>query len=370
MNHAPLRLYCLLLCLLGAGLAPAAPAQDAAPNAQPPGTAGQRLAGAEDRAIREVLDAARSSDAQLRAQAMEAIQPRPKRALPLAQIALEDDNPAVRFAALITVGNLELEPLADRALRMRRDDDASVRAAAMYAADACGKTVNMNELPALLGSDDPTVRGNAAMVLGLMGDRSAVPMIREIAQRPMRRASPIRETLVRLQFAETLTMLGEEDEIEVVRAAMFSPEYEVRVLAVLMLGRLEDRSMTRAMMGLLNEGPIELKLAAAQALAQMGNEAGRPIAMRAVAYDSDAIEEQARQFIRDNRDSSYVPTYRRMLNDPEARERVAAQARAQACFVLAALGGAPAAEAMIERLDDAERDVRLAAAAAILKAVR
>ncbi len=198
MNHAPAPTrLCLLLSLLCAGLAPAASAQDASPNAEPaPKTARQWLVEAEDKAVREVLDAARSSDAQFRAQAMEAIQPRPKRALPLAQIALEDENAAVRFAALITVGKLKLEPLAERALRMQGDDDPSVRAAAMYAADACGKTVNMNELPRLLGSDDPTVRGNAAMVLGLMGDRSAVPMIREIAQRPMRRASPVRETLV------------------------------------------------------------------------------------------------------------------------------------------------------------------------------
>jgi len=344
-------------------------AQDATdPEAAPPKSPAQLLAEHEDRAIREVLEAARSDDPQLRAQAMEAIQPRPKRALPLTQIALEDENPAVRFAALVTIGDLRLAALGDNAARLQDDPDPSVRAAAMYAAHACGKDSNMNELPRLLGSDDATVRANAAMVLGLMGDRSAIPMIREIAQRPMRRTSPVRETLVRLQFAEALAMLGEEQEIEVIRAAMFSPEYEVRVLAVLMLGRLQDRSMTRAMIGFLDETPIELKLAATQALAQMGVEAGRPVALAAATYDGAAVARQAEAFIRQNKDSPYVPTYRQMLGDPAAQQRIATLARGQAAFALAELGGPDATAALVGLLDDPDPGVRLAAAAGVLKA--
>ncbi len=360
----------LLLMAAGLLLTPRLGQAQEATVAPPPKTAAQLLAEAQDKAIREVLDASRSDDAQLRTQALEAIEPLPKRALPLTQIALEDKNPAVRFSALITVGKLRLHALSNNAVRLQDDRDPSVRAAAMFAAHACGHQINMNELPKLLGSDEATVRANAALVLGLMGDRSAVPMIREIAQRPMRRASPIRETLVRLQFAEALTLLGEEQEIEVIRAAMFSPEYEVRVLAVLMLGRLQDRSMTRAMIGFLEDTPIELKLAAAQSLAVMGVESGRPIALAAATYDAAAVAQQAEAFIRQHRDSPFVPTYRQLMGDPAAQERIARMARGQAAFALAELGGADATAALVRLLDDPDPSVRLAAAAGVLKVRR
>ncbi len=94
---------------------------------------------AEPRALQVILDATNSEEAELRANAVEAAQAMPGRALPIAQIALEDPNAAVRFTALVTIGKLGLEPLGDASLRMTRDSQPFVRAAALYAAKRCGK---------------------------------------------------------------------------------------------------------------------------------------------------------------------------------------------------------------------------------------
>ncbi len=365
----PPRILSLLALLMCLGCVVTAGAQQpVAPT--PPPTARELLQGGEAKAISIIVNASRSDRAQLRANALEAIMPRPKRALPMAQLALEDENPAVRFAALVTVGQLQLHSLGRKAQRMVSDEDASVRAAAVYAATRCGINVNMNELPLMLRHKDISVRANAVMLLGMMEDRTAVPMLREMVQQPIRRASPVRQAILRLQYAEAMTKLGEDTELEPIRAAMFSQEYEVRVLAVQMIGELEDQSMARALRNLLDDEPVELKLAAAQSLARMGDSSGKPAALAAAILDAPTIEAQARAFVKKNPRSEFAPVYRALLADPERQQRVAALARGQSAFALAEMDGADAAAALVGLLNDEEPIVRLSAAAGILKAAR
>ena len=59
-------------------------------------------------AIRIIQAAARDEDPFLRANAIEAMQSVPSRALPLAQIGLDDEHPVVRFTSLVTIGKMRL----------------------------------------------------------------------------------------------------------------------------------------------------------------------------------------------------------------------------------------------------------------------
>ncbi len=338
--------------------APVAPA--------PPPTAAQVIADAEDRALREIVEASRSDDAQLRSSAMEAILPRPRRALPMAQLAVADENPAVRFAALVTVGRLQLEPLGRKAQQMMSDPDPSVRAAAIFAATRCGVKVDMNELPVLLTHNEVSVRANAAMLLGMLGDPTAVPMLRETAQQRVPRAAQLRQTILRLQFAEAMARLGEDKELEPIRAALFSQDYEVRVLAAQMLGELGDQSMARALQGMLGDEPVELKLAAALSLAKLGDPSGRAAALEASRLDAATIASQAEAFVRRNPRSEFAPVYRALLQDVEQQRSVSALARGQAAFVLAQLDGQDTAGALVKLLEDHDPLVRLSAAAGVL----
>ena len=79
-----------------------------------------------------------------------------------------------------------------------QDDSASVRAAAMLALARTGNSVDLSPLAAMLSENDAEVRGNAYLVLGELGNRSAVPLIRESLGRGMRLVNPVRARLVDL----------------------------------------------------------------------------------------------------------------------------------------------------------------------------
>ncbi len=258
---------CLLACAVSVSVAGTTPNGDGTPT----------LLELREDAIRLLQVSARDADPFLRANAIEAMQSVPGRALPLAQIGLDDEHPVVRFTSLVTIGKMRLRELGTAAVRATHDPDPSVRAAAMYAARRCGQEVDISELAQMLAGPNPSVRSNVVMLLGLMGESSALPMIDAQAKVPMpnQRVNKLRRAIVRVQVAEAQVLLGDADAISPLRAAAFSEFDEVRVLAVTMLGRLRDASAETALMAIVErkDQPIELKLAAAEAVSHIGGRA-------------------------------------------------------------------------------------------------
>ncbi len=204
----------------------------------------------------------------------------------------------------------------------------------MFAARRCGEHVDLTPLANLLRSQDPTVRGNAAMLLGMLGDKSAAAMIKDLAPTPMPCASSVRVAIVRIQVAEALVRLGDDDALDAIRAGMYSQHDEVRVLSVQSLGKLDDERMIAAMAQMVDgDEPIELRLAAAAALARMGKAeaSALKVAREGADWDKPAV-------------------------------------RAQAAFVLQLLEQPTAATRLVRLLkEDKSSLVRLAAAAAVLR---
>ncbi|MEX0777238.1 MAG: HEAT repeat domain-containing protein [Phycisphaeraceae bacterium] len=287
---------------------------------------------ARDLAIKQVVASSQSEDAYLRANAMETARYLPNRATPMVQRALDDPAAPVRFAALVTMGRLKLADLAPAARRRLDDPSASVRAAAMFALRASGQKADLTPLAQMLVSQDPATRGNAALILGLIGDPSAIPMLKDEARTPMPRVSGVREAIVRLQVAEAIAKLGDMSVLDAIRAGVFSQFDEVRVMAVQMLGQLEDRKYENAIGGLLDKPPVELQLVAAEALARIGYDQGLPIALDAGRHQVTAV-------------------------------------RSQAALTLGSFRDVRAAKALVAMLDDPQEQVRLSAAAALLKAI-
>ena len=336
-THARPGILMLTALIVAAAFAFASPARAESTKSQREATR-DILQALRESAIDQILSAARSDESALRANAIEAIQPVPQRARPLAQLGLEDDNPAVRFSALVTIGRLKLDGLGQRAREMAQDTDGSVRAAALFAARRCGEAVDISPMAKMLASQNPTLRGNVAMLLGMLGDPSAVAMLKDLAEVPMQRASAVRQSIVRIQIAEALVKLGEDSALDAIRAGAYSQHDEVRVLSLKTMGRLEDERMTTAFRQMVKEDhPIELRLAAAEALGRIG--AARETALAAARKGADW-------------DKAVV--------------------RAQAAFTLGWLERPTAARRLGELLDQDEessRAVRLAAAAAVLQAL-
>lgn len=293
---------------------------------------------AQQRAAQQVLVSARSSRADIRANAIEAAEALSNRREALCQLALTDADPVVRFAALTVIGKLQLSSVAPGARTLLDDQHESVRAAAIFALARCFGTdrrtspyaADVSPLAGMLGSDNPTTRANVAMLVGLMGDSSAVPVIKDMAARRMTRANPTRATITRIQMAEAAVVLGDLDSLDPIRAGAFSQFEEVRVLSVMILGRLKDKQFEPAFVKLLDNPPIELQLAAAGTLARFGRADGLTLTLNAAASDSITI-------------------------------------RAQAAYTLGLFRGNPQAiDRMAAMLSDSSEQVRIAAAAALL----
>ena len=321
--------------------------------AQPLSSADWRetLADRRDKAIEQVLVSARSEDPFLRANAIEAAQSIPQRALPLVQLALDDPNPVVRFAALMTVGQLKLHATIPMARRLLEDDSQSVRAAAIFALYRCDEPVDASPLAAMLASQDASVRGNAAMVLGMMGDASAAPMLLELARVPMRRVSLVRQAIVRIQVAEAVLKLTDDDKaLSALRSGAYSQFDEVRILAVSMLGKLGDRAMLPAIAEMLKDRPIELQLAAAEALARLGRSTGLEVVLEATQSDLATVRSQAALTLGLFDDERIVAALDRLLADPAEPVRLAA-----AAAILRATA-APPAPAAVDARSHADHD--------------
>jgi len=289
------------------------------------------LEDAKPKAVQILLNASRSEDALLRMHAVEASRSMPHRALPMVQLALGDENPAVRFAALVTAGRLELEAIGGQALRISNDPQQPnyVQAAAIFAAYRCGQEAeaDLGQLAEMLWDSDAQQRSNAAMLLGLTGQSSAAAVLIDAGQAPMHRSRPIDRELVRLQITEALLNLGNEDSLKTLRGLAYSDHDEVRVLAVLMLGRAGDGGMEGNLIGFLAKDPVELRLASAEALARIGSLEGVPVMLHAAELPQATVRSQAAFALGQAHDSPLAAAALiALLGDPEPRVRIAAAA--------------------------------------------
>ncbi|MFW5681997.1 MAG: HEAT repeat domain-containing protein [Phycisphaeraceae bacterium] len=282
------------------------------------------------KAIREVIAASKSDDPFLRANAIEAMRPLPERARALINLGVDDPASVVRFAALMTAGELRMQHVEQAAKRRLNDPSQSVRAAAIYACQAAGEPVNPTPLADMLASRDPNIRANAVMVVARLGQPGSIEMIKEATRAPMRRASAEERAITRVQVAEAVVRLGDEKSLDAIRAAAYSPFDEVKVLAILTLGRLEDKAMAAALVPMLKNEPIEVRLAAARSLGQMGEINGMRTAIEGSQSDNPPV-------------------------------------RAQAAFTLADIRHERCRDALLALLDDRSPQVRLSAAAGVIE---
>ncbi|MEC9158284.1 MAG: HEAT repeat domain-containing protein [Planctomycetota bacterium] len=294
----------------------------------PPGTT-------RELALQILLDSMRSEWPQMRANALEALIPDPKRLRGEVVAGFLDENRGVRFVALMAMyeaGLCELQPMARELLE---DPSDSVRAAAILALRRCGATIDPTPLAVMATSDDPEVRANAFMVLGLLGNPSADQLIRDALGHSMGLVNPNRARIVELQGATALVRLGDAGEIQPIRAALFTPseQGELVLLAIQSLSELRDEGAKGMLVRLVEaEGeqsrrPPEIRLAAATALARLSYQGAGPYLRLALEFRTDpdpAIRAQVAAML------GYVPSERGevlltdLLEDPSGAVRLAA----------------------------------------------
>ncbi len=284
-----------------------------------------------------LVRAAGSNVPLLRANALEALAAEHQRLLPAVRLGLGDENRGVRFTAVMMVGRERITPLAALVEPLLADPSGSVRAAAIYALSQCGRPVDPTPLAGMLLGDSLEDRGNAAMVLGMLGEESALDLLRSAYGRTVPTAGSNALRAVDMQIAEAAYRLGGSvSDLEIVRAALLASggEEELSALAAQICGELRDEASLRtlAWIATRNEAPenqppapAEVRMAAATAIARMRPEqAPVRVLMGFVGSDNPALRAQAAGGLGWFRDAQVLPTLASLLEDRNAMVQVAA----------------------------------------------
>lgn len=264
-------------------------------------------------------------------------------ALPWIRLALLDKQPVVLFAGCVAVGRLRDEGSLSVLRKLAEDADANVRIGALFALHQLGDTSGSGWLPGfLLTHDDISVRRNAALVLGWMGQQGGVKLLARAMHDP--------DASVRRHALAALALLGNDDAVRdlliMTQSGVGSEEvFAINALAETRSGDHRDNFRYK----LQTATHLESRLAAAHALGLLGLDDGYRLALRALRIELPRVADDA--------------------NDPPEDQVLRAK-----LLAIRALGSISRAESVsvldeLMRLHEDER-VQTACAAAILRITR
>jgi HEAT repeat protein len=188
--------------------------------------------------------------------------------MPIVQRLLKDNAVPVRFAAALAVGDLQYA-LAQRDLaQLLNDQNESVRIAAAYARYRLGDTKAFDTVLHAIAAKDPTVRANAALLLGKARNDAALRYLWWVLGRDDYR--------VQLQAAESIAMLGDERILKKIWATALSAYADDRVMGIKALGALATPKAKDILVTKLDDDVLEVRLAAAEQLGKLGDKTGEP----------------------------------------------------------------------------------------------
>jgi HEAT repeat protein len=275
-------------CASGGKARQAASASDAkpAPSAESgsSGAAGAmsnlELSELRELALARLARAGESPDAEERYNAIEATIPVPTRLETAVRRGLADRDDRVRIVAIMAAGRSGLCRVNDLIRPCLQDKSEMVQAAAIFALCRCGEAIDQQPLASLLQHPRPLFRAHAAYILGELGNPSALALLRDAAHDPLARADPAQTRVYRLQLAEAMVKLGENNALHEIRAALYPSqpgELEAAAFAAQVLGQVKDRAsaaqlryLTEVVDPQAGRMPAEIRLAAATALVRMG----------------------------------------------------------------------------------------------------
>lgn len=222
-------------------------------------------------AYRIILDSLGDQNPLIRANAVEVVsQTGQIKLIPKVQRLLDDEFGPVRFAAAIAMGDLEYSFGIRGLTKLFKDSDSNVKIAACYAMVRLGHSKYKEVLRRAIGSTDQTVRANAAFLIGKSGDREALKLLWWAMQ------DGDSADKVTYQAAESIARLGDDRIYPKLWAMLISRYADVRVMGVRAMGALGTRDAGDSLVKMLSDRVIEVRLAAAEQLGQLGDPTGEP----------------------------------------------------------------------------------------------
>jgi HEAT repeat protein len=330
-------------CLLAAAVCGCGPpAQTPSPyrHSAPPTFSGPRrpLRGDPESEARQILlEGLADRDPRIRSNAIEAIATtRAIRLLPRIQRMLQDPAVPVRFLAALSIGDLEYSLAKDEVEKLLTDPDPNVRIAAAYALLKLGQPEHFPTIRDAVASKDQTIRANAALLLGKSGRQDALRFLYWVLQQPDS------GDMVTLQTAESIARLGDRQIYPKLWTRLISAYADDRMIGVRAMAALGTEEAKNALITVLDDSVLEVRLAAAEQLGKLGDKTGEPEVQE--VFEKNLLAQM----------------------DPLGAQRV----KVLTALAIGEIGSAPLARHLPELLQDPSQAVRLAAAKAVLRLSR
>jgi HEAT repeat protein len=190
------------------------------------------------------------------------------RLMPSVQRLLQDSSAPVRFAAALGVGDMRYSPAEITIRQMLTDQDGNVRIAAAYALTKLGYERYSEHLRQAITTKDQTVRANVALLLGKSGDRSALNRLYWALRD---KDSDDRVVMV---AAESIARLGDEQIYSKLWTMLISAYADDRAFGIEAMAALGTEQAKNAIITMLNDNILEVRLTAAQHLGKSGDTIG------------------------------------------------------------------------------------------------
>jgi HEAT repeat protein len=274
-------------------------------------------------ADRELRVDLQSSDPEIRAHALEALQKNGADDSRQITAALGDTDPLVRYSGCIAAGQIQLKSAHDALLALADDHTAVVRVVARYALHRIGDYRYSHDLEALSRDPEPQVRGTTAMVLGMLGDPSGLKILRSMRTD--------RHPAVRQQASAAMWQLGDQQGMADLIGWSISQFPDDQMFGLLALSEPRHRTIIQHVrIGLVRDRP-EVTLAAARGMGMLGSDEGYAIAMKGVSSVDPSQRIEAALALGAIGRSDSQGALRKLLGDSNANVRIAA---AEAIFEL------------------------------------
>jgi HEAT repeat protein len=300
------------------------------PTLSPPPTGGDP----QSQANQIVLDALADPDPQVRANAIEVVTTsRQVRFMSRVQGMLRDEAIPVRFLAIVAVGDLEYGMAKNDVAQLLNDPNPNIKMAAAYTMMKLGDQQFYKVVRDQVTSEDQTVRANAALLLGKSGQKDAVRFLYWTLQRPDSADKVI------LQALESIAMQHDERIYPKLWSRLISAYADDRLLGIRAMGALGTEQAKNAIITMLDDNIVEVRLAAAEQLGKLGQPIGE--ARVAEVFDKNLLADM----------------------DPESQQRT----KVLSALAIGAIGSESLSKHLPLLLRDPSKPVRLAAAKAVLR---
>ncbi len=222
-------------------------------------------------ALQIIQEGLADDDPRIRTKAIEVVaDTRQIHLMPKVQRLLTDDFVPVRFSAALAVGDTKYHLAKTSVEHLLKDPDENVRIAAAYAMTRLASADKFKLILKAARSKDKKVRANATILLGKSGDQSALKPLYTVLR------DEDSDYKVRLQAVEAIASLGDRRIYPKVWTMLISAYADDRVMGISAMGALGTTQAKNALITMLGDDILEVRLAAAEQLGMLGNSTGAP----------------------------------------------------------------------------------------------